>query len=177
MTDVVVHPDRPVRVRFAPSPSGDLHVGNVRTALFSWALARRHGGTFLLRVEDTDRSRVSDEAFARGYDDVAPFLEMVDVELEGAGERRLTFFEAFTVLALAVMADAPVDVAVLEVGMGGTWDSTNVADGDVAVTRALANGAKILEDHPLLASIRLVETAASHGGTVVIERPTDRPTT
>ena len=56
-----------MRTRFAPAPSGDLHVGNVRTALFSWALARRHGGTFLLRVEDTDRSRVSDEASPRPW--------------------------------------------------------------------------------------------------------------
>jgi glutamyl-tRNA synthetase len=56
--------DSSMRTRFAPAPSGDLHVGNVRTALFSWALARRHGGTFLLRVEDTDRSRVTDEAYA-----------------------------------------------------------------------------------------------------------------
>jgi glutamyl-tRNA synthetase len=48
----------PVRVRFAPSPSGDLHVGNVRTALFDWAFARHTGGTFVLRIEDTDRSRV-----------------------------------------------------------------------------------------------------------------------
>jgi glutamyl-tRNA synthetase len=54
-------PDRgttQVRVRFAPSPSGDLHVGNVRTALFDWAFARHTGGTFVLRIEDTDRSRV-----------------------------------------------------------------------------------------------------------------------
>ncbi len=56
--------DATMRTRFAPAPSGDLHVGNVRTALYSWALARRHGGTFLLRVEDTDRSRVSDASFA-----------------------------------------------------------------------------------------------------------------
>ncbi len=60
--------DETMRTRFAPAPSGDLHVGNVRTALFSWALARRHGGTFLLRVEDTDRSRVSDEAYAKALD-------------------------------------------------------------------------------------------------------------
>lgn len=50
------------------------------------------------------------------------------------------------------------------------------ARGELAVTRALANGAKLLEEHPLLASIRLAETAASHGGTVIIERPADRPT-
>ncbi len=53
--------DRPVRVRFAPSPSGDLHVGNIRSALYSWAFGRHHGGTFVFRVEDTDRSRVTDE--------------------------------------------------------------------------------------------------------------------
>ena len=50
-----------VRVRFAPSPSGDLHVGNIRTALYDWAFARRTGGVFVLRIEDTDQSRVTDE--------------------------------------------------------------------------------------------------------------------
>jgi glutamyl-tRNA synthetase len=50
-----------VRVRFAPSPSGDLHVGNARTALYDWAYARRTGGTFVLRLEDTDQTRVQPE--------------------------------------------------------------------------------------------------------------------
>ena len=52
---------RPVRVRFAPSPTGHLHVGNARTALFNWLFARHHGGVFILRIEDTDRSRSTDE--------------------------------------------------------------------------------------------------------------------
>jgi glutamyl-tRNA synthetase len=52
-----------VRCRFAPAPSGSLHVGNVRTGLFSWAFARHHGGAFILRIEDTDQSRVSEEAY------------------------------------------------------------------------------------------------------------------
>jgi len=52
---------RPVRVRFAPSPTGDLHVGNIRTALFDWAYARHTGGTFIFRIEDTDKDRVTDE--------------------------------------------------------------------------------------------------------------------
>ena len=52
-----------VRCRFAPAPSGSLHVGNVRTGLFSWAFARHQEGAFLLRVEDTDASRVTDEAY------------------------------------------------------------------------------------------------------------------
>jgi len=48
----------PVRVRFAPSPTGFLHVGGARTALFNWLFARRHGGRFILRIEDTDRKRL-----------------------------------------------------------------------------------------------------------------------
>lgn len=51
-----------VRTRFAPSPTGMLHIGGVRTALFSWLYARRHGGAFILRVEDTDRERSTQEA-------------------------------------------------------------------------------------------------------------------
>ena len=51
-----------IRTRFAPSPTGMLHIGGVRTALFSWLYARRHAGTFVLRVEDTDRERSTDEA-------------------------------------------------------------------------------------------------------------------
>jgi len=52
-----------VRCRFAPAPSGSIHVGNARSALFSWLWARRNGGAFVLRVEDTDASRVSEAAF------------------------------------------------------------------------------------------------------------------
>ena len=53
-----------VRVRFAPSPTGDLHVGGARTALFNWLMARKLGGTFILRVEDTDGARNTAEASA-----------------------------------------------------------------------------------------------------------------
>jgi glutamyl-tRNA synthetase len=59
---------RPVRVRFAPSPTGDLHVGNIRTALYNWAFARHYGGSFVFRLEDTDRSRSTDEACAAAID-------------------------------------------------------------------------------------------------------------
>jgi glutamyl-tRNA synthetase len=52
----------PIRTRFAPSPTGLLHIGGVRTALFSWLYARRHGGQFILRIEDTDRERSTDAA-------------------------------------------------------------------------------------------------------------------
>src|SRR6476469_7103226 len=53
------YPMQGVRVRFAPSPTGYLHVGGARTALFNWLFARRHGGVFVLRIEDTDAERSS----------------------------------------------------------------------------------------------------------------------
>lgn len=80
-----------------------------------------------------DGRPISNEALANNWRDIEPFLAIVDGELEAAGEPGLTFFEALAVLAFACFADAPVDVAVIEVGMGGEWDSTNVADGQVAV--------------------------------------------
>ncbi len=73
---------RAVRTRIAPAPSGDLHVGNVRTALFSWAVARQAGGRFVLRVEDTDASRATDEA----YEAVQEILRWVGLDWdEGPG--------------------------------------------------------------------------------------------
>ncbi len=51
-----------IRVRFAPSPSGFLHIGGARTAIFNWLFARHHQGKFFLRIEDTDQSRSTDEA-------------------------------------------------------------------------------------------------------------------
>ena len=60
--------DKKVKVRFAPSPTGDLHVGNIRTALFDWAYARHTGGTFLFRIEDTDTTRVTDEYIQAAID-------------------------------------------------------------------------------------------------------------
>ena len=60
--------DRQVVTRFAPSPTGFLHIGGARTALFNWLFARHHGGKFLLRIEDTDRARSTDEAVAAIFD-------------------------------------------------------------------------------------------------------------
>ena len=71
--------------------------------------------------------------FAETYDDVSPYIEMVDAESIGRGGPAMSTFEVLTVLALAAFAEAPVDAAVIEVGMGGTWDATNVVDAQVAV--------------------------------------------
>ena len=65
--------ERPVRVRMAPSPTGSPHVGLARTALFNWAFARHHGGTFVFRIEDTDAARNSEESY-QGLIDVMQWL-------------------------------------------------------------------------------------------------------
>jgi glutamyl-tRNA synthetase len=59
-----------VRTRFEPSPTGSLHVGGARTALYSWLVARHHGGAFVLRIADTDIKRVSDENYEAILEDL-----------------------------------------------------------------------------------------------------------
>lgn len=76
-----------------------------------------------------DGAPLDDEAFVRAFNDIAAYTHLVD----GQSEHPLSFFETVVGMAYAAFADAPVDVAVVEVGMGGSWDATNVADGDVAV--------------------------------------------
>ncbi|MEY4275663.1 MAG: hypothetical protein RIS26_126 [Actinomycetota bacterium] len=90
----------------------------------------------LVRINERialDGEAVGDDTLVEIWNDIEPILEIVDAELEASDEPKLTYFESLTLLAFAVFADAPIDVLVLEVGMGGEWDSTNIADGDVAV--------------------------------------------
>ena len=85
-----------------------------------------------------DGEPVSDGVLVETWGEISPILEIVDAELVAKGEEPLSYFEAITVLGFAVFSDAPVDAVVLEVGMGGEWDSTNVADGQVAVFTPIA---------------------------------------
>jgi dihydrofolate synthase/folylpolyglutamate synthase len=80
-----------------------------------------------------DGAPVPDETFVRIWDEIRPYLQIVDSELEAAGQPRLTYFECLTILGFAVFADQPVNVAVMEVGLGGITDATNVGDGQVSV--------------------------------------------
>lgn len=81
-----------------------------------------------------DGEPLSDEEFVTAFNDVAPYLTLVDEQ----SEHPLSFFETIVAMAYAKFAEAPVDVAVVEVGMGGSWDATNVADGAVAVVLPVA---------------------------------------
>ncbi|RLK49543.1 bifunctional folylpolyglutamate synthase/dihydrofolate synthase [Microbacterium telephonicum] len=117
--------------------------GKTSTSRLAESIVRAHGlrtGLFtsphLERFTERiiiDGEPIDDAAVSAAWEEIEPFVGLVDGELEAAGDEPLTFFELLTVLAFVAFADAPVDVAVIEVGMGGAWDSTNTADGDVAV--------------------------------------------
>jgi len=117
----------------------------------------------LVRVNERiviDGMPISNRSLATNWDDITPFLAIVDAELAANGEPELTFFEALTVLAYASFADAPVDVAIIEVGMGGEWDSTNVGDGSVAVITPIAL------DHTQRLGSTLAEIARTKSGII-----------
>jgi dihydrofolate synthase/folylpolyglutamate synthase len=76
-----------------------------------------------------DGEPISDRTFVEGYAEIAPYIEMMDSQFDTP----MSFFEIVTALAYSIFADAPIEVAVVEVGMGGTWDNTNVIDAEVAV--------------------------------------------
>ena len=117
--------------------------GKTTTTRMAEALCREHGlrtGRFTSPHLHSMRERiavdgdpVSPETIVATWEEIEPIIELVDARSAQQGGPRMTFFEVLVVLAYAIFADAPVDVAVVEVGMGGRWDATNVADGEVAV--------------------------------------------
>jgi len=85
-----------------------------------------------------DNAPISPQRYVATYADVAPFVDIVDANSTARGAPSLSKFEVLTAMSFAAFAEAPVDVAVVEVGLGGTWDSTNVVDGQVAVITPIA---------------------------------------
>ncbi len=80
-----------------------------------------------------DGRPISPRLYVDTYNEIAPFVDMIDAQSEAAGGPRMSKFEVVTAMAFAAFAEAPVEVAVIEVGLGGRWDATNVVDGEVAV--------------------------------------------
>lgn len=144
--------------------------GKTSTARMVERLLREHGlrtGRFtsphLTRVTErisVDGEPLSDERFVEVWQDVAPYVHLVDTQHLERGGQRLSFFEVFTVMAYAAFADAPVDVAVVEVGLGGRWDATNLVDAEVAVITPIAM------DHERYLGSTLVEIASEKSGIV-----------
>ena len=100
------------------------------------------------------------EAFAYAYDDIAPYVDLIDQRSVAEGGERVTFFELLTAMAFAAFADAPVDVGVIEVGLGGTWDATNVLDAPVAVVTPVSL------DHTQLLGETTAEIAGEKAGII-----------
>jgi len=103
-----------------------------------------------------DGSPLPEEAFVAGYAELVPYLQVVDAR----HEHPLSFFEVLTAMAYAAFVEAPVDVAVVEVGMGGRWDATNVADAQVAVVTPISL------DHQAYLGDTMGEIAAEKAGIV-----------
>ena len=118
-----------------------------------------HLHSFLERIRIAGEP-VSEERFLEVYQDVAPLIALVDEASVADGGPRMTFFEAMTGLAYAVFADAPVDVAIVEVGVGGEWDATNIADGVVSVITPIDM------DHADLLGDSLAEIARTKAGII-----------
>ena len=136
--DLLGNPERTYRVVHVTGTNGKtstvrmierlLAATGMRTGRFT----SPHLATIRERIA-LDGEPIGEEGFIAAWEDVAPCIRLVDERSQSAGGPRLSFFEVLTVMALAAFADHPVDVAVVEVGLGGTWDSTNVVASDVEV--------------------------------------------
>lgn len=118
--------------------NGKTSVTRMIDALLS-AFHRRTGRTTSPHLQmateriSIDGRPISPRLYVDTYNEIAPFVEMIDAQSEAAGGPRMSKFEVVTAMAFAAFAEAPVEVAVIEVGLGGRWDATNVVDGEVAV--------------------------------------------
>ncbi len=138
-TDLLGEPQRSYPVIHLTGTNGKTSTARMIDALLR-ALELRTGRFTSPHVErmseriSIDGEPLDDEAFVRAFNDVAPYTHLVDQQ----ESHPLSFFETVVAMAFAAFADAPVEVAVVEVGMGGSWDATNVADGAVAVVLPIA---------------------------------------
>ena len=138
MLDVLGHPEESFRVIHVTGTNG-----KGSTARMAEAICRAYGmrtglytSPHLERINERiaiDGQSLSDDDFVDTWDQVKDLVDLVDLKMEQAGKPRMSFFEVLTAMAIWKFADAPVDVAVVEVGMGGAWDATNVLNADAAV--------------------------------------------
>lgn len=122
-------------------------------------------------------SPISEEAFVRAYNDSSYFFDLADAQATADGTDPVTMFEAMTALAFAAFADAPVDLMIFEVGMGGTWDATNIVNPAVSVITPIGF------DHMEYLGETLAEIAGEKAGiikpgvpVVVAEQPAEAET-
>ena len=113
---------------------------------------------------------ITREGFLDAWSDIAPFVDAVDTRSVAEGGPRMTYFEVLVALAYTAFADAPVDVAIVEVGMGGAWDATNVVEADVAVITPIGiDHQHFLGDSVL--DIAREKSGIIHEGAIVVSAP------
>jgi dihydrofolate synthase/folylpolyglutamate synthase len=136
------------------------------------ALSRRTGRTTSPHLQSAveriaiDGEPISPARYVEVYREIEPFVQMVDQQSEAAGGPRMSKFEVLTAMAFAAFADAPVDVAVVEVGMGGRWDATNVVNAPVAVITPIGI------DHADYLGDTIAEIAGEKAG-IITRQPDD----
>ena len=163
--DILGNPERTYRTVHITGTNGKtstarmterlLAAGGMRTGRFT----SPHLATIRERIS-LDGEPISEEGFIAAWEDVAPYVAMVDERSQAAGGPRLSFFEVLAVMALAAFADYPVDVAVIEVGLGGRWDATNVIGSDVAVITPIGR------DHERWLGSSITEIAREKAGVI-----------
>ena len=138
LMDLLGSPQRGYPSIHIAGTNGKTSVARMVDALLT-ALSRRTGRTTSPHLQSAierialDGEPITPARYVEVYREIEPFVQMIDKESQGAGGPAMSKFEVVTAMAFAAFADAPVDVAVVEVGMGGRWDATNVVDAPVAV--------------------------------------------
>jgi dihydrofolate synthase / folylpolyglutamate synthase len=130
------------------------------------ALNRRTGRTTSPHLQSAveriaiDNKPITPAEYVATYREIEPFVELVDKQSEAAGGPAMSKFEVVTAMAFAAFADAPIDIAVVEVGMGGRWDATNVVDAPVAVITPIG------VDHTEYLGTEIADIAAEKAGII-----------
>ena len=149
--------------------NGKTSVARMIDALLT-ALDRRTGRTTSPHLQSAieriaiDNVPISPARYVETYCEIEPFVQMVDAESQADGGPAMSKFEVLTAMAFAAFADAPVDIAIVECGMGGRWDATNVIDAPVAVITPIGI------DHAEYLGDTLAEIAAEKAGIIAAPR-------
>lgn len=173
LMELLGSPQRSYPTIHVAGTNGKTSVTRMIDALLT-ALHRRTGRTTSPHLQSAverisiDGTPISPADYVAVYREIEPFVELVDAQSEATGGPRMSKFEVVTGMAFAAFADAPVDVAVVEVGMGGRWDATNVVDATVAVVTPIGL------DHTDFLGESVAEIAAEKAG--IIKRAAERPT-
>ena len=145
--------------------NGKTSVARMVDALLT-ALQRRTGRTTSPHLQSAveriaiDNEPISPARYVETYREIEPFVQMIDARSEAEGGPAMSKFEVVTAMAFAAFADAPVDIAVVEVGLGGRWDATNVVDAPVAVITPIGI------DHAEYLGDTIAEIAAEKAGII-----------